>query len=238
VSRWAVRPLGAGSRRGHTAGVAAPATHIAGWASTIAVALLLIGACASGDGPRSAPVGIPRAPAACAGRGRDGMGEIRTQQWDAARAALEADRTADVWVGFSRVLSVAQVAKLPGSLIARGVLLVYEQRQGTYAKVQQYLPDVSVSDPSFGRQASDVLGRSAAVPNQLPGGAPDVFQPAEPDVAAGRPPIAGLKVTGDVAKLLHDDPCLIHSMSPGRSQQPAAIPPAIEPDVPLVPHGE
>ena len=194
--------------------------------------LLLAVACSDDDdgGGAGTAAELPDGPAACAGAPRDGLAEGHAFQWDAAVTALEADPAARVWLGFSRVLSVADVGKLLEPLTVHHVLLVYEENQGTYLKAQGPVPDVPADDPAVRDAARALLGEVGGRTNPLPIGSPDALQPADPAVASGDPPIAGLVASGDIATAIDADPCLIHSMAPGDLGSPSAISPAVEPD--------
>jgi hypothetical protein len=213
--------------------------QIARLASAAAVVLLL-GGCGSDDAPSepsasepgdSTTAGIPIEPAACAGPSRDGTEEGRQYTWELVRAALADDPATAVWLGFSHIVTVDEVGGLPGDLTASGVQLVFEQQQGTYAKAQVGFDPVSVTDPALRQAAVDLLASSVGPPAAaLPGIAPNVFDPVDPDVLAGAPPIAGLRVRGDIAAVIAADECLVFSLAPGDAPTGPEISPAIEPD--------
>jgi hypothetical protein len=193
--------------------------------------LALVAACGddSTDQPRSGAT-IPEVPAACAGPGRDGAEEVRAFEWQAARSQIASSTTQPVWLGFSRTLSVTDARDELGGLTAHGVLLAYEQKQGTYAKVQQRFPAAAIDDPAFEETAAQVLAMAVSPANAPRIGSPDAFDPVDESVQAGQPPIAGLLVSGDIAQVFASDECLVHSMATKEAPTGPQVSPAIEPD--------
>jgi hypothetical protein len=193
----------------------------------VAVAALAVSSCtgdntADSRSPTStSQVGETEAPADCAGPGRVSTEEFRQADWVVANEQLADAEDGPVWLGFSRTLSVAEASQAMGSLTAHAALLVYEERQGTYAKVHGGLPDVQLESPEFGALTAELLR-----PSSEKGG---LFEPVDAQVRAGSPPIAGLLVSGDdLATVLAQNECLIHSMAPGGADGPVTAP-SIEP---------
>jgi hypothetical protein len=207
-------------------------------AVSLAVGTLLLGACVGEDDDSSeAPVQstadpepMSSGPPDCSEPARDGSAEQRQYAWQQAASELADDPDTTVWIGFNRVLSIAEVEALPGQLIASGLQLVFEQQQGTYVKAQQRFEPVPIGDPQVREQAASILGSATASPSvSLPGIAPNAFAPSDPAVQRGDAPVAGVRVSGDIAALLAADGCLVYSLASGDSPMGPDVSTAIEP---------
>ena len=198
---------------------------------------IVLGACGGDDASSNAPVPgtagldrVPTGPPDCSEPSRDGTAEQRLQNWRQAADALTEDPGTTVWVGFNRVLSIAEIEALPGGLLVSGVQLVFQQQQGTYVKAQQQFDPVPVGDPTVGEQAISILGSATASPSvSLPGIAPNAFDPKDPGVQRGEAPIAGLRVSGDIAAVIAAEGCLVYSLASGDAATGPEVSTAIEP---------
>ena len=201
----------------------------------VGVGLLVVAAC--GDEAEPGAAGVPTTPAACAGPGSSVLEEDRLAQWSAASAALNADPGARVWLSFNEALTVEQAGEYLRPLTAHAVMIVYEQRQGTYLKGLDQVPDVAVDDPAFGEAARTLTAQNLGIPNRLPVGGADAFEPVDPSVAAGEPPIVGVLVTGDVERVLHERECLVFGLMQDLDGMLPPIAPSIEPEMPIPDRG-
>ncbi len=207
-------------------------------AVSLAGCTLLLGACGGDDDVSSeapvqstaSPDRISSRPPDCSEPARDGSAEQRLYAWQQTASELADDPDTTVWIGFNRVLSIAEVEALPGQLIASGLQLVFEQQQGTYVKAQQRFEPVPIGDPQVRQQAASILGSAAAPPPvSLPGIDPNALAPSDPAVQRGAAPVAGVRVSGDIAALLAADGCLVYSLASGDSPTGPDVSTAIEP---------
>jgi hypothetical protein len=211
------------------------------------VSLLLAPACGgSADVTRSAGSSstvapsraIPDGPASCAGPGRQAEeGERRLAEWTYAKEHVEAAPETPVWLGFARILSADEVGDALAPIEVLGVHLVYEQRQGTYAKIVQEMAPVPADAPEVEHTARLALAQGMGQPNLLDVGGADAFEPVDAEVRSGQPPFAGVLVSGDVAAAIAGDPCLVYSIAIDGSGTAAPLPPAIEPEMVLPDRG-
>lgn len=131
----------------------------------------------------------------------------------------------EIWVGFSDVITVQEAEALLGSLRATGVFLAYEEKQGTYAK-GYFAPDEPGAMSSVDELAAQALDGMLGSADE---GTP--FEPGDPEVRAGEPPIVGIRVEGsgnEVAEIVTADPCRVYSLALGTADGPE-LTTAVEP---------
>jgi hypothetical protein len=163
---------------------------------------------------------------------------VRLAQWRLVTNLMAVHPDAEVWIGLSRVMSVDEVGKAFGSLTAHAVLVVYEQRQGTYLKGQERITAVRIDDASFGGAADAVLQEALSPSNAPRIGSPNAFDPVDESVVAGHAPIGGLLVSGQVGTVVAAQKCLVYSMATSDTSGMVSISPAIEPEKPNLTAGQ
>jgi hypothetical protein len=195
---------------------------------TLLLVAVLLASCSSAESSDATGViEVPSEPALCAGPGRSATADVRRDQWSAAAERLTAagDESVEVWVGFSDVVTVQEANDALGDLEPTGVFLAYEEQQGTYAK-GYFAPEERGVGLTVEELASRALDRMLASAGE---GTP--FEPVDPAVRAGQPPIVGVRVEGpgdELAELLSSDACQLYSLALGSTDGPE-LTTAVEP---------
>jgi len=192
----------------------------------LALAILSAAGCGNGESTVSGR-GFPPHPAACAGPTNDKIESQRQQDWEAANAELDGtkDGVTAMWITFSRVLAVQEAQLLAADFRLSGVRLAYRLNGGTVYKASH--------TPSPGDFAATELAVVASRALSISLDAVSRFgeAPADERVAAGEPPISGLRIVGTPAKMADlaiAQECLIFSVGKGASTNPV-LSPAVDP---------
>lgn len=196
----------------------------------LAVAIVVAAGC-TGDDDRVAESGsassgaLPAAPAGCAGPDAGPAEEHRHDLWSfvGQHLADATGSTAEMWVTFGDVRPPEAVEELVGDVDVTGVFLAFEEQQGTVSKI------VDRSHGPLTEQAEAALERRLAASRG------EAFEPVDPSVAAGEPPVAGVLLRGDasdLARFVASNRCHVYGVAPASGEPFAVISPRIEPPRP------
>lgn len=175
---------------------------------------MLLAACTSTTESSS----FPMEPAPCAGPRLPGvLEEDRRTGWRSIAEMVddaEDDERVRAWVTFDRIRSTEEASMLAEGMRLNGVLLVWDEVQGTTAKAWDGSHD-EFGSAELPDRARATLRRSLDRPREAH------LQPADPDVSAGNPPVGGVLAVGtpeELSRFVRENECSVYSV--GRPTHP------------------